>query len=169
MLDYIKNEVVYMPKLTKEIQEALVKAVEVSGSQAAFCRKTSISTASLSRYLKGSDNKINDTTWIAIEKYIEPYLFKNQISKKAHDKKISTHKEIEDDEKVLDLDNYDDVVEGIVLLGMKRPRAHELNSLISEKVSELDTRSKCFILEYINEILKNQEKREEKSSTKQKQ
>lgn len=63
-----------MPKLDKNILNAIKKAVEREGSQAALCKKTGISTSIMSRYLKQEVETINLGTWNLLIPEIAPFL-----------------------------------------------------------------------------------------------
>ena len=63
-----------MPKLDKNILNAIRKAVEKEGSQAALCKKTGISTSIMSRYMKNEVETINLGNWNLLIPVIAPYL-----------------------------------------------------------------------------------------------
>ena len=63
-----------MPKFDDTIRQAVMRACEIAGSQAALCKKTGLSTSIMSRYLNGDVRYINPGTWKLLYPHIAPYL-----------------------------------------------------------------------------------------------
>lgn len=63
-----------MPKFDDTIRQAILRATEIAGSQAALCKKTGLSTSIMSRYLSGNVRYINPGTWKLLVTHIAPYL-----------------------------------------------------------------------------------------------
>lgn len=63
-----------MPKFDDTIRQAVMRATEIAGSQAALCKKTGLSTSIMSRYLNGDVQYINPGTWKLLYPHIAPYL-----------------------------------------------------------------------------------------------
>jgi len=123
--------------IDKTILKALKKAVKESGNTYKFSLKLEgIRQTTVRNWLLGKSPSISDKNWAKIKPLIDKYL-------------------PDEDEAPLDLSNYDDVEEGVTLLGTKRPpHGIPLKWLLFKKIELLDDREKCFILEHINEILK---------------
>lgn len=63
-----------MPKFDDTIRQAILRATEIAGSQAALCKKTGLSSSIMSRYLNGDVRYINPGTWKLLFPHIAPYL-----------------------------------------------------------------------------------------------
>lgn len=63
-----------MPKITPEIRQALSFLIESEGSALEVSRKTNISHSTISKYLSGQIQKINQANWRLLEPLLLPFL-----------------------------------------------------------------------------------------------
>lgn len=83
-----------MPKFNDTIRQAILRACEIAGSQAALCKKTGLSTSIMSRYLNGDVRYINPGTWKLLYPHIAPYLpekplFKTDVKSECSEELIA--------------------------------------------------------------------------------
>lgn len=66
-------------KITKEIRSAIRQMVEQFGSALEVERRTKITNSNISKYLSGKLLRMNDTTWLALEPHLRPFLTNSPV------------------------------------------------------------------------------------------
>ncbi|MBS1369487.1 MAG: hypothetical protein HPZ91_05960 [Lentisphaeria bacterium] len=61
-------------KITREIKEAIIRAIEASGGQSALERKTGVKQNNLSKYISDKADSITSAVWDKLEPALRPYL-----------------------------------------------------------------------------------------------
>jgi hypothetical protein len=64
-------------KLTKEILDAMEKAIIEAGTQKEFAKRCQLSGQHINKYIRGHYKSIEDDTWAKLEPVLRPYLQKS--------------------------------------------------------------------------------------------